>query len=401
MCVCVRLWFSLLVIFLVYPQCIKLDKPSKSNNAMRKIGDNTPIVSPPIYFKKNVTSDCSVVINEVNSDDPDKPEYKEFIELLCFCNGNKASHSLQGYKLLVLATGTRESSNTQHEAITTIEAVITLWNSHTDENGYFTIGGKLLEGANLKVPDPNIKYRRCFESRTEIAESDFIRNGNDFISAVALIYGKRSNFPDISLSKSHRFLPLQGKIKETVQEHLVDLVVYGRRANADRCEMFEEWVPQFQNRRYVLRDYDTQSNEDRSLNRCSVETKGFVPNSFKLGIPTPGTENDCTGASFLIEDYIPKVTGNIHIVEDVAEKSKSDARCTASSHTPFSSSMVQAAISEAMNSTQNDQCALIAATREGPSSQLTLNVGNKRKYRMDPPMDFSDIEEWNTEQYFK
>ena len=45
-----------------------------------------------------------------------------------------------------------------------------------------------------------------------------------------------------------------------------------------------------------------------SINRCTVSTEGFLPNTLKLGIPTPGGENDCRGVHFIFEDKILEIT---------------------------------------------------------------------------------------------
>lgn len=83
-----------------------------------------------------------VVINELNIIDPEKPERKEFIELKSTKEGSK-SVPLRGYKLIGLSAGEKE---------TFIELVVTLWNENIDESGFFTIGGDLVTGANMKIP---------------------------------------------------------------------------------------------------------------------------------------------------------------------------------------------------------------------------------------------------------
>lgn len=46
------------------------------------------------------------------------------------------------------------------------------------------------------------------------------------------------------------------------------------------------------------------ANNDISLNRCVIETAGFLQEMFKLGDPTPG----CTWPYFILEDNIPEMT---------------------------------------------------------------------------------------------
>jgi len=76
----------------------------------------------------------------------------------------------------------------------------------------------------------------------------------------------------------------------------VDMVVYGRRATSERCQIFEKLHQNFVNKAYVLREFDIpESLKDYSLNRCTIDTSPFLPEKFKIGQRTPGAENDCTG----------------------------------------------------------------------------------------------------------
>ena len=39
----------------------------------------------------------------------------------------------------------------------------------------------------------------------------------------------------------------------------------------------------------------------------------MLPESVKLGITTPGTKNDCTGAHFVMEEYLPQLIGTLSV----------------------------------------------------------------------------------------
>lgn len=85
----------------------------------------------------------------------------------------------------------------------------------------------------------------------------------------------------------------------------MDLVVYGRRAPSDSCGLFLDLYPDFDNRRYALREIDSsESGRDNSISRCTIQTDGFLPEKFKLGKPTPGAENDCSGTHFIWEEHL-------------------------------------------------------------------------------------------------
>ena len=51
-----------------------------------------------------------------------------------------------------------------------------------------------------------------------------------------------------------------------------------------------------------MAEYDTTIIVDKSLNRCSKSGMPYEPQSFKLGKPTPGSENDYTGPHFILGD---------------------------------------------------------------------------------------------------
>lgn len=341
--------------------------------------------------------DCSVVINELNSNDPVKPERKEFIELVSFCNGYKKEHTLQGHKLIVLTTGTGNAIRPQPEPLL-IETVITLWNQKTDKNGFFTIGGKLVSEAHMKIPNPCIQYRTLYSNNPlpDMTESNFIQNGNNYINAVALLYS-RTPLPDIKLSHTHPYLTVTKKLQSLIKSSIVDFVVFGRRTNDERCAIFEEWLPQFVERRYLLRNYDTTTTGDMSLNRCSTETKGFLPYSFRLGTPTPSKENDCSGPAFIMEDQLIDVVDPSYSF--VNPRRSTEAECTSSSLLPISSARLEQAISAALNATHVDQCDV--RNPEGSSHQLVMDVANERKRKFSNNTNYADVFEWDTEEYFK
>lgn len=73
----------------------------------------------------------------------------------------------------------------------------------------------------------------------------------------------------------------------------MSLIVYGRRTPFDSCGLSLDLYPDYANRDYVLREFDmTTKQRDFSLNRCSVQADGFLPETIKLGGHTPGEEDD-------------------------------------------------------------------------------------------------------------
>lgn len=106
---------------------------------------------------------------------------------------------------------------------------------------------------------------------------------------------------------------INDKIKGLLTQSLVDLVVYGENEACNKCKLIEEIRSDFTNKKYTLREpIKNIDNNDVSINRCALESYGFLPEKFKLGNPTPGKENDCSGPQFILEDKILEATPQVH-----------------------------------------------------------------------------------------
>ena len=90
------------------------------------------------------------------------------------------------------------------------------------------------------------------------------------------------------------------------------MLVYGTDTATDRCNIFETLVPEWKYpklQKYMLRDIDLQQRDrsqwDQSLSYCNgVIKKSFQPEFFKLGDPTPGQANDCSGTHFIVDNRL-------------------------------------------------------------------------------------------------
>lgn len=170
--------------------------------------------------------------------------------------------------------------------------------------GFFVIGGVDVERASIRVTDPNVKFRRKFTKGQQLLTS-FLNNGDKTLNAIILVYNKDGKpLADLDLKETQPFLKLNDKLIETIKDNLMDIVVYGRAAPFDRCNVYELLAPKLVGRKYALREYDLiNAIDDLTLNRCSRTTDHIIPEAYKLGIPTPQRENDCTGAHFILEDF--------------------------------------------------------------------------------------------------
>ena len=122
---------------------------------------------------------------------------------------------------------------------------------------------------------------------------------------IALLYGPNSHPELRKFSQTQQTIIIDQSLKTFLSSSIIDLVVVGTSAShafTDRCLIFDELCPKFvipHERKYVLYDVNSGSR-DLSLNRCSGgRLDNFLPEVFKLGAPSPGKTNDCSGSSLL------------------------------------------------------------------------------------------------------
>lgn len=167
----------------------------------------------------------------------------------------------------------------------TVELVVDLWRSKTNENGFLVIGGPAVDNVQLKLPNDNIMYRDKWNRiPKQLALTNFLLN---------------ERFEDFKITERSTSITIDDKVLRIIQENLVDMVVYAEEASIERCNIFEIIQPRFNNINYMLREVD-RGDRDNSLNRCSIETTGCIPEQFKLRKPTPVGKNDCSGAFFTL-----------------------------------------------------------------------------------------------------
>lgn len=321
----------------------------------------------------------------------------EFIELRSTC---ARSFSLQGYKLIELTAGPRS------ESIPMIELVVTLWNSHTNKNGYFTIGGSSVATAEINVPNDFIRFRQCFNNGTIAFVTNFMLNDNSNLQAIGLLYSRGNSLPSIALTKKKNYMLLDDTIIQILKEHLVDLVVYGKKIDQNRCNIYEEIYPGFLNRKYTLREFDTKEGDDYSLNRCALEGLGFLPEKFKLGKPTPEAE---TGPHYILEDHIlnvvPPVNTHHKYPLDYDVDYTYEPQCSSSIERTEYFRTHQQSIMESIkkeNTTAfEDVCTPNLLNPEGANIVQEIDNTNNRNRHIGANVDYSEELEWETEKYFK
>lgn len=286
-----------------------------------------------------------------------KARKKEFIELK---STDDKDVPLRGYKLI----GFNCRSNTG-----TIDLIITLWNYRMNKEGFFTIGGELSR-ADLKIPSDCVKSKSDFENNRAVG---FFANKD--VHAIGLLHDKRklNPFSDFVLSKKQPSIKINEGILAQLKDHLIDLVVYGDAEVCQECKLFEKINNEFVTKKYILREFPKNAaQEDISLNRCAVESHGFIPEKFKLGNPTPGKHNDCSGPHFLLEDHIPSVVSEYC---DNCDESEDQCSSTCNVDQPISSddnNIIEQEIESANQTTTKDVCTSLMLYPDGTNKVMNI-----------------------------
>lgn len=186
-------------------------------------------------------------------------------------------------------------------------------------------------------------------------------------------------------------------------EHLLAIILL----RGDAIESLKPIV----GKRYVLRDISITT--DFSLNRCAVETSAFVPDKFKLGMPTPGDENDCTGAHYILsehlddQDVVPVNRLNRADYERFGETEDVQNTCTGdngqgpSTYYATTSQRLDTNIQATISMAGDISCAALNLSPDGAANLHDIEISNARKRHLDPNHDDSIEYEWTTEKCFR
>lgn len=326
-----------------------------------------------------------------------KPEKREFIELKSTCNNMQ---TLRGYKLIGFSCNSESGS---------IDLVVTLWNARTNENGFFTIGGKDIATADFKIPHDMVKFRSGFGSKNSLI-TNFISNNN--FRAIGLLYDKNNPFKDFALTQTKTFIKINSNIIEQLKKNLVDLVIYTRDRQCNKCNLFEIIHEEFTSKQYTLREHPMSSDKnDISLNRCAVESIGFLPEKFKLGNPTPGSENDCGGPHFILKDHILDTIAPVNEQSaylddfDDIDGAGCSNQCTSTIEPTDLSLMSKDLLNQAFNdanvAARNDVCTSSLTFPDGGNTGMEVVHENQRKRHISDEQDYAAELEWTKTSFFK
>jgi hypothetical protein len=87
----------------------------------------------------------------------------------------------------------------------------------------------------------------------------------------------RKNFHGKMKKREQKFsaVPLLPSIIESIKKNLVDLVVYAKDSKFSRCGLFEDLVPKWKGKHYVLRERDGATHPNLSRSRCTIKWDTF------------------------------------------------------------------------------------------------------------------------------
>lgn len=352
---------------------------------------------------------CAVIINELNTGSPENVKKSDFIELKLLCDSdNPKSLSLQGFKIVGMSF--EKTSNSQRMSI---DLVINLWNSKFNVNTkLFTIGTENVANTEMNTKSGYVTYRNKLTGSVQSLNM-FLNKGSKNVHAIAILYKKDYAFPEIVLNAKNPILNIDDKMRDLIKTHLVDMIVYSRKAPYEQCDIFTKLCEEYLNKQYILREFDN-TQMDRTLNRCSFDKNAFTPDKFKLGKATPGIENDCSGPNFMLQNHLSQLTDNLsnkpfdddNIEENIAISEQIDSpQCSgsfdASTYEQLSDDLIEERIRKETQAAQENECSSLDLASGVGNVADELDRTNLRKRGLSETVDYSEKFDWDSEEHFQ
>lgn len=273
----------------------------------------------------------------------------------------------------------------------TIDLVINLWNSKINDQDMFTIGADDVANTDMSFKSANVTYRNKFTKDTQKINF-FLNKDSKNIHAIALLYKRSNSFPEFVLDTKTPTIIINEKLQEIIKTNLVDFIVYTRKEPYDNCDIFTSLYDDYANKEYILREFDNQKEPtiDRTLNRCAFGKDTFIPEKFKLGLATPGKENDCTGINFFIENHF---TENINFDAEDA-----DACVVADAYENISDDTIEKEIIKETEAASINKCSDLNLGSNDGNIADEIDRTNRRKRRL---KYHEDVNEWESTDHFQ
>lgn len=353
-----------------------------------------------LLLNESVSEKCVTVINEVNTGSPGALKKSDSIELKMICENNAEGKNLQGYKLIGLSV---QSGKTVQTLI--IDFVVNLWNSKVGENSMFTIGAADLPRTNMKMNSDYVTFRNKFTANSKTLHTFFNRD-ESHLHGIALLYKQNHAFPQLVLNAKNPTTHVNSEIEQLIKSNLVDLVVYGRKSPYDNCKTFIKLYSDYDLKGFILREFDNnllRNEKDRTLNRCSLDRSTFIPEKFKLGSPTPGLENDCTGPNFFLEHHLSTLTDPLQSVPldlDEIDTPQCSSSQVVDMYQSISDTTIEEKVSEESERSQKSGCSALNLESDGNIAD-ELDRTQRRKRKLSGTTNYAEELEWETLSHFQ
>lgn len=133
-----------------------------------------------------------------------------------------------------------------------------------------------------------------------------------------------------------------------------------------------------------------------------------MPEKFKLGNPTPGQPNDCSGPHFVLNDHISNsiITAYNDDYDDLGDASCSvectTSTCTADQSINFvDNNLVEQEFRLAIESSTKDTCTSLMLYPDGSNIAINVEQENSRKRHISVEKDYFEEPEWQTTKFFR
>lgn len=188
----------------------------------------------------------------IGTGSPENVKKSDFVELKFICDSDQPKFtSMQGLKIIGISAGT--ASNTQKMSV---HLVINLWNCKFNvQTKIFTIGTENVANTDINTKNGCVAYRNEFFGNIPTLNT-FLNRGNKDVHAIAILYKKDYTFPEFVLNSKNPTLNIDDKMKDLIKTHLVDMIVYSRKAPYEQCEIFTNLYEEYSKEPYILREFD-------------------------------------------------------------------------------------------------------------------------------------------------
>ena len=260
-------------------------------------------------------------------------------------------------------------------------------------NEYFVIGGMQVENANIHCNDASVKFTTQIKTGSL---DNFVMNGDQTPIGIGLLYSlDRLDF--LKLTKAKPSIAILPNMERKLSKILKDLIVFGRTAHTDSCHIFEKLQSKYKNKKYMLRELNLPNEKQFSMNRCTVRTEGFIPETFKIGEPSPNAENQCDLTHYSFDDRLVQITPNLisnRLIEPLEQ-------CPSNIEPYILSGVEPNLVSEDMQTkakrSKDDVCNLQLRGSDENKRNAALTTIIEKAISMEYEPDF----DWNTQTHFK